>query len=152
MATSRKPSNPKKKNSKAEINVALVRAARAHRVAAAQLLSEVGLHPGQEALLMELWQGDGQTQAELAEALAVEPPTITKMLQRMESAGLVQRKPHPDDRRAQLVYLTARGKRLQQKVDRLWGQLATRAVSGLSDRQQATLRSMLGTITENLTA
>lgn len=139
-----------RKNSKSEINMALVRAARAHRAAAAQLLAEVGLHPGQEALLMELWQGDGQTQAELAEALAVEPPTITKMLQRMEAAGLVQRKPHPDDRRAQRVFLTARGKRLQQKVDRLLGQLATKSVAGLSDRQQATLRSMLNTVTENL--
>jgi DNA-binding MarR family transcriptional regulator len=101
---------------------------------------------------MELWQGDGRTQAELAEALAVEPPTITKMLQRMEVAGLVQRRPHPEDRRAQLVFLTARGKRLQQKVDRLWAQLASRAVAGMSDRQQSTLRSMLGTVTENLSA
>lgn len=141
-----------RKNSRNEINTALVRAARAHRAAAAQLLSEVGLHPGQEALLMELWQGDGRTQAELAESLAVEPPTITKMLQRMEAAGLVLRKPHPDDRRAQRVYVTARGKRLQQKVDRLWGQLASRSVAGMSDRQQATLRSMLGTVTENLSA
>jgi DNA-binding MarR family transcriptional regulator len=141
-----------RKNNRTEINSALVRAARAHRVAAAQLLGEVGLHPGQEALLMELWQDDGRTQAELAEALAVEPPTITKMLQRMEAAGLVQRKPHPDDRRAQRVFLTARGKRLQQKVDRLWSQLATRAVSGMSDRQQASFKSMLGTVTANLSA
>jgi DNA-binding MarR family transcriptional regulator len=141
-----------KKNSRTEINTALVRAARAHRVAAAQSLSEVGLHPGQEALLMELWKGDGRTQADLADALAVEPPTITKMLQRMEMAGLVQRKPHPEDRRAMRVYLTARGKRLQQKVDRLWAQLASKAVAGLSDRQQASLRSMLGTVTDNLTA
>jgi DNA-binding MarR family transcriptional regulator len=141
-----------RKSNRTEINTALVRAARAHRVAAAQLLGEVGLHPGQEVLLMELWQGDGRTQAELAEALAVEPPTITKMLQRMEAAGLVQRKPHPDDRRAQRVFLTARGKRLQQKVDRLWAQLATRAVAGMSDRQQATFKSMLGTVTDNLSA
>jgi DNA-binding MarR family transcriptional regulator len=144
------PGANSRKNSRTEINTALVRAARAHRVAAAQLLSEVGLHPGQEALLMELWRGDGQTQAELAEALAVEPPTITKMLQRMEAAGLVQRKPHPEDRRAQLVYLTARGKRLQQKVDKLWTQLANRAVAGLSARQQASLRTLLSTVTENL--
>jgi DNA-binding MarR family transcriptional regulator len=139
-----------RRNSKTEINTALVRAARAHRSAAAELLSQVGLHPGQEALLMELWRQDGCTQAELAEALAVEPPTITKMLQRMEAAGLVQRKPHPDDRRAQRVYVTARGKRLQQRVDRLWGQLAARSVAGLSDRQQAALRSLLGTVTDNL--
>lgn len=100
---------------------------------------------------MELWREDGRTQADLATALAVEPPTITKMLQRMEAAGLVTRKPHPEDRRAQRVYVTARGKRLQQKVDRLWAQLATRAVAGLSERQQASLRSMLETVTDNLT-
>jgi MarR family transcriptional regulator, organic hydroperoxide resistance regulator len=137
-------------NRKVDINTALIRAARAHRSAAASLLSEVGLHPGQEALLMELWQEDGRTQAELAEALAVEPPTVPKMLQRMEAAGLVEREPDADDRRAQRVYLTARGKRLRQRVDRLWAQLASMSVAGLSDRQQATLRTMLSRVTENL--
>lgn len=135
---------------KADINTALIRAARAHRSAAASLLSEVGLHPGQEALLMQLWEGDGRTQAELAEALAVEPPTVTKMLQRMESAGLVLRKPDPLDRRAQRVYLTAKGKRLRQRVDRLWAKLASQSVAGLSKSQQATLRTMLARVTDNL--
>jgi MarR family transcriptional regulator, organic hydroperoxide resistance regulator len=137
-------------NGKADINTALIRAARAHRSAAASLLSEVGLHPGQEALLMELWVSDGRTQAELAEALAVEPPTVTKMLQRMEAAGLVSRKPDALDRRAQRVHLTAKGKRLRQRVDRLWNQLASQSFDGLSERQQATLRTMLMRVTDNL--
>jgi DNA-binding MarR family transcriptional regulator len=137
-------------NRKSDINTALIRAARAHRSAAASLLGEVGLHPGQEALLMQLWEGDGRTQAELAEALAVEPPTVTKMLQRMEMAGLLVRKPDPDDGRAQRVYLTAKGKRLRQRVDRLWSKLASQSVDGLSPRQQATLRTMLARVTENL--
>lgn len=99
---------------------------------------------------MQLWQNDGQTQAQLAEQLAVEPPTVTKMLQRMESAGLVTRKPDKQDRRAQRVYLTAKGKRLRQRVDKLLNKLANQTIDGLSARQQATLRSMLDRITENL--
>ena len=79
-----------------DLNVKLMRVARAHRTMAASLLSQVGLHPGQEALLMELWDHDGRTQADLAESLGVEPPTVTKMLQRMENADLVDRRPDAD--------------------------------------------------------
>ncbi len=128
-----------------------MRVARAHRTLAASLLSQVGLHPGQEALLMELWDHDGRTQADLAASLGVEPPTVTKMLQRMEQGGLVDRRPDPTDRRAIRVHLSTRGKRLKGKVDALWVELQERTVAGLSDRQQATLRSLLSSLEANLT-
>ena len=118
---------------------------------AASLLSEVGLHPGQEALLMELWDQDGRTQANLAAALGVEPPTVTKMLQRMENAGLVDRRPDKTDRRAIRVHLTPKGRRLKGKVDKLWVELQDRTVEGLSDRQQSSLRSLLNSLESNLT-
>jgi DNA-binding MarR family transcriptional regulator len=133
-----------------DLNVRLMRVARAHRTMAASLLSPVGLHPGQEALLMELWEEDGRTQANLAEALGVEPPTVTKMLQRMENAGLVDRRPDRLDRRAIRVHLTAKGRRLKTKVDKLWAELEARTVAGLSDRQRATLRSLLNSLEANL--
>lgn len=129
-----------------------MRVARAHRTLAASLLSQVGLHPGQEALLMELWDHDGRTQADLAASLGVEPPTVTKMLQRMEQGGLVDRRPDPTDRRAIRVHLSAKGKRLKGKVDALWVELQERTVAGLSERQQATLRSLLTSLEANLTA
>jgi MarR family transcriptional regulator, organic hydroperoxide resistance regulator len=134
-----------------ELNVKLMRVARAHRTMAASLLSEVGLHPGQEALLMELWDQDGRTQANLAAALGVEPPTVTKMLQRMENAGLVDRRPDKNDRRAIRVHLTPKGRRLKSKVDKLWVELQDRTVEGLSDRQQSSLRSLLNSLETNLT-
>jgi DNA-binding MarR family transcriptional regulator len=133
-----------------DLNVRLMRVARAHRTMAATLLSQVGLHPGQEALLMELWEEDGRTQANLAEALGVEPPTVTKMLQRMEGADLVDRRPDRVDRRAIRVYLTPKGKRLKSRVDKLWVELEARTVEGLSERQQSTLRSLLSSMEGNL--
>ena len=133
-----------------DLNTKLMRVARAHRTLAASLLSQVGLHPGQEALLMELWDEDGRTQANLADSLGVEPPTVTKMLQRMENADLVDRRPDATDRRAVRVYLTPKGRRLKGRVDKLWAELETRTVVGLSDRQQGTLRSLLNSLEGNL--
>ncbi|MCD9625562.1 MarR family winged helix-turn-helix transcriptional regulator [Rhabdothermincola salaria] len=134
-----------------ELNNKLMRVARAHRTLAASLLTQVGLHPGQEALLMELWDEDGRTQANLAAALGVEPPTVTKMLQRMEASGLVDRRPDATDRRAIRVHLTPKGRKLKTKVDKLWTELQSRTVAGLSDRQQASLRSLLNSLEANLT-
>jgi MarR family transcriptional regulator, organic hydroperoxide resistance regulator len=134
----------------ADLNVKLMRVARAHRTMAASLLSQVGLHPGQEALLMELWDHDGRTQADLAESLGVEPPTVTKMLQRMEHADLVDRRPDATDRRAIRVHLTPKGRRLKGKVEKLWAELEHRTLDGLSDRQQSSLRSLLNTLEGNL--
>jgi DNA-binding MarR family transcriptional regulator len=133
-----------------DLNVKLMRVARAHRTLAASLLSEVGLHPGQEALLMELWDHDGRTQADLADSLGVEPPTVTKMLQRMEGADLVDRRPDATDRRAMRVYLTPKGRRLKGRVDKLWAELEARTVGELSDRQQSSLRSLLNALEGNL--
>lgn len=133
-----------------DLNVKLMRVARAHRTLAASLLSQVGLHPGQEALLMELWDHDGRTQADLAESLGVEPPTVTKMLQRMESSELVDRRPDATDRRAIRVYLTPKGRRLKGRVDKLWAELGSRTFDGLSDRQQSNLRSLLNAVEGNL--
>jgi MarR family transcriptional regulator, organic hydroperoxide resistance regulator len=135
---------------KGDLNVKLMRVARAHRTVAASLLAQVGLHPGQEALLMELWDHDGRTQADLAESLGVEPPTVTKMLQRMEHGDLVDRRPDATDRRAIRVYLTPKGRRLKGKVDKLWSELESRTLDGLSDRQQSSLRSLLNTLEGNL--
>lgn len=133
-----------------DLNVKLMRVARAHRTLAASLLSQVGLHPGQEALLMELWDHDGRTQADLAESLGVEPPTVTKMLQRMETSDLVDRRPDATDRRAIRVYLTPKGRRLKGRVDKIWAELGSRTFEGLSDRQQSSLRSLLNAVEGNL--
>jgi DNA-binding MarR family transcriptional regulator len=57
------------------------------------------------------------TQRELAERLGADPPYVTLMLDDLQQRGLVRRKPHPEDRRAKLVELTAAGRRAAAHAD-----------------------------------
>ena len=56
---------------------------RVHRQHAGALLHGLGLSPGQELLLMLLWDNEPRSQAELTRELAIEPPTTSKMLSRL---------------------------------------------------------------------
>ena len=69
--------------------------------------------PGQLPVLLELWNGDGLTQRELLDRLDIEQATMANTLARMQRDGLISRRRHPSDRRAQLVFLTQRGKALR---------------------------------------
>lgn len=73
-----------------------------------------GFAPGQFPVLLELWVGDGLTQRELLDRLDIEQATMANTLARMERDGLVTRRPHPRDRRAQQVFLTGRGRALRE--------------------------------------
>ncbi len=60
-----------------------------------------------------------QTQRQLAEHLTADPPYITVLVDDLETRGLVRRVPHPTDRRAKLVELTASGLAAAARADRL---------------------------------
>src|SRR5438034_4844479 len=62
------------------MSYAIFQLARAHRGCAAAMLREVDLHPGQELLLMHLFDRDGQTQAELVESVGLDHSTVSKSL------------------------------------------------------------------------
>jgi DNA-binding MarR family transcriptional regulator len=82
--------------------------ARAHRARLAVLLSPHGLHPGQDLLLLAIWQQPGMRPSALAAQLGVEPPTVTRMVQRLERGGMLERRPDPQDGRGQLIFPTPR--------------------------------------------
>jgi MarR family transcriptional regulator, organic hydroperoxide resistance regulator len=93
-----------------------VQLCRAHRATAQGLLAELGLHPGQEMVLMLLWHQDGQPQSQLVQRLGVAAATISKMLDRLEQAQFLERRPSSLDNRVSLVYLTPKGKQLEPQV------------------------------------
>ncbi len=76
----------------------------------------LGVTPGQFPILMTLWNEDGITQRELVERLEIEQATIANTLSRMVRDGLIERKPHPTDKRAQLLFLTDKAKSLEEQV------------------------------------
>src|SRR3954454_17096909 len=77
-----------------------------YRARTAALLAPLGLHPGQEALLLELARTGPMIQAELSEALGCEPPSVTLMSRNLEPAAHILRRPAPSDKRASIVELT----------------------------------------------
>ena len=109
-----------------------------------------GLYRGQTFVLRVLWEQEGLTQARLAERLDIKPATATKMLQRMEKAGLIDRKPDPSDQRLSRVYLTEKGRMLQLKIENLFKEMNVEVINGLSPEEQILLHHLLLKVRRNL--
>jgi MarR family transcriptional regulator, organic hydroperoxide resistance regulator len=128
----------------------LAKVCKAHRANVGALLAEYGLHVGQEMVLVELWQDDGLRGGELATRLGVEPPTVTKMLRRLERCGLVERSPDPSDARSFRVHLTDEGRALEEPVLRCWEQVEEKTLAGLNKAERRSFRNLLIRVRSNL--
>ena len=123
---------------------------RAHRSKVGELLAELGLHVGQEMVLIELWREDGLRGGDLAARLGVEPPTVTKMLRRLERCGLVSRRQDSEDARSFRVYLTEEGRALEEPVMRCWERVEEQTLAGMSDGERRTFHRLLTKVRANL--
>jgi MarR family transcriptional regulator, organic hydroperoxide resistance regulator len=132
------------------INVQMIQVMKLHRHIADNAFSKLGLYAGQEIILFKLWRHDGLTQSQLAEALFVEPPTINKMVQRMEACGLLERRPDVHDGRVSRVFLTDKGRQLEQRVRAIWDQLENALTQGLSDIELALMSRILRQMRGNM--
>lgn len=132
------------------VSNALIRATRLHMILARYLLQRVGLHPGQELLLMHLWDAGPQRQADLASEFGTDSASMTRTVQRLERAGFVRRRPDPSDGRATLVESTEAGTALRGRIEELWAELEAQTVGDLSQAQQGQLLLGLQQLEENL--
>ena len=121
-----------------------------HRQRAETLLNEIGLHAGQEMVLTGLWEHEGMTQTELAERVMIRPATVTSMLQRLERAGLVERKTDTKDQRISRVYSTEKGRNMEKAVQDMWRILEKESFGCLSTDEQLLLRQLLAKVFQNL--
>lgn len=87
--------------------------ARLFAAALTERIKPLGLSTGQFPILLQLWREEGLTQKQLVERLDLEQATIANTLTRMERDGLIQRKPHPLDGRAQCIHLTPKARALE---------------------------------------
>jgi MarR family transcriptional regulator, organic hydroperoxide resistance regulator len=111
----------------------------AHFAAAA---AELDLAPSQARALHELDLERPISMRELAERLKSDPSNVTGLIDRLETRGLVERRPHPSDRRIKGLALTAAGAKLRARLfERLYS--APPSVAALSERDQRVLRDVL---------
>ncbi|NEA39462.1 MarR family transcriptional regulator [Streptomyces sp. SID11385] len=115
----------------------VVRVARLHRVLAGQLLREVGLHVGQELVMLELWERGTLRQVDLAEILGADAATVTRTVRRLERAGFVRRAPSPTDRRSVLVEPTVASLGVRRRVEELWDVLESWLTEDLGEDEKA---------------
>ncbi|MCB1449521.1 MAG: MarR family winged helix-turn-helix transcriptional regulator [Nitratireductor sp.] len=135
---------------KASLTGKLIYTARLCRTARAELLLTHGLYAGQDILLKSLSEEDGQTMGSLATNLGVKPPTVTKMVTRMESQGLVRREGSQYDSRINHVFITPAGTALLGKVDDAWEAAELAAFTGLKDKDEKRLHKILDRVLSEL--
>ena len=128
----------------------LAQISRLHHYRAHSLLEKLGLYRGQPPVLFALWEQDGLTHGELAQRLQITPATITRMIQRMEKAGFVQRKPDGNDQRISRVYLTEIGRDIRSQLQAIWDQMEVESFSGFSPEELLVVRRILLQVRDNL--
>jgi DNA-binding MarR family transcriptional regulator len=95
------------------------------------------LTPQQFGLLAFLWHEDGLSQSELSARSQIDRTTMGGIVDRLEKEGLVARRPHPEDRRACQVFLTPRGKGLEDELCAVAGRVQAKVNAPLTAEELA---------------
>lgn len=132
------------------LNHAVVRLGRLHHQLAKQLLRRSGLFPGQELVMMHLWEHGPQRQIDLIRLLDSDAATMTRTVQRLERAGFVRRRPSPTDGRAVIIEPTPASQSLREQVEGLWPRLEQLTSDGFTEAERAAAIALLGKLEQNL--
>lgn len=115
-------------------------------------LKESGIPMTKEqwSVMAVLWENDGCAQQVLADATSRERAGITRLLDNLEKEGYVERRPDPNDRRSNLVFLTKKGKSIQQKVVSVLSETVSAITKDISDEDIRRMRETLSQINTNI--
>jgi len=100
------------------------------------VLEPLGLTHPQYLVMLALWERSPRRLRELADALYLEPATLSPLLKRLESAGLIERRRDPDDDRALAVSLTPAGVALRERALAVPGQVMDRLGVGIPELER----------------
>ena len=104
--------------------VFLIAALGAHaKVRFTEMLVPLGLQPPHFGVLRRLHDSEGCSQQSIADAMRLRRSVMVGLIDELESMGLVERRRHPADRRANALHLTSQGRHVLVRADRLAAQL-----------------------------
>jgi DNA-binding MarR family transcriptional regulator len=128
------------------------RAMRLHGRMLMRAMAAHGVHHGQAMCLRFLAGRDDLTQRDLARALHVSPPTVTKMVGSMERAGLVRRRPDAADARLVRVELTEAGRAQERVMYSVAGEFVDKSFGALSATERRDLARLLEKLADKFAA
>jgi DNA-binding MarR family transcriptional regulator len=140
----------KSKNQQSSISNLLVQICKHRRNKSNTLLSEAGIHGGQDILLYYLSIEDGQTVSALVEKMCIQHATISNMIDRMEANGMIKKEKDSLDKRTSRVYMTDKGNEAYKQVAKIWKIMEATATKGLTEKQEDSLRELLQLVLKNL--
>ena len=108
-----------------------------------------GQRPGQNRVMLMLHRYGSITQKELQEILQIQQGSLSELLSKMESSGLIERKRNPEDRRQVVISLTPEGKEVEHANHQLVARENMELFSSLSQEEQDELYRMLRVLLED---
>lgn len=111
---------------------------------------DMGLSSAQWRLLIRLFREGPVPQARLAECMEIEPISVSRLVDRMATAGWVERQKSPTDRRVHIVAPTPKALNTVAEIKKIADALYAEALAGLADDERAGLMAALRTVVNNL--
>lgn len=112
--------------------------------------AQFGITRAQWTVLARLERFEGLKQSELAEMLDLQPITLTRLLDRLCANGLIERRPDPNDRRANRLYLKPAARPLLERLGGLGEELMATALAGVDRAAVERMVAKLSSVKENL--
>ena|SRR5687768_5975558 len=135
-----------------EVLFQLTDVARALRTYVDQCVRRHGMTRAQWGVLLRLDRREGMTQAEMADALEIQPISLVRLIDRLCEQRLVERRPHPRDRRANRLYLTPKGRSTLERLAPLGREISGEVLAGFNDRELRQALQQLTRIKDNIRA
>jgi DNA-binding MarR family transcriptional regulator len=115
-----------------------------------EVLRPLELEPGEFALLRAVSASEGEAQNALAERLHISPSWMVTIVDELEQRGLLERRPHPRDRRVRNLHLTAVGKKLLKRAERNAQQFDQQVTGPLAEAELQQLLELLQRVATGL--
>ncbi len=112
--------------------------------------SGLGLSAAQWRLLVRVAKEEGVAQARLAELLEIEPISVSRLIDRMQEGGWIERRTDATDRRVRTIYPTAKAREAYAHIKSLAGEVYEEALAGMSMEARLALVAGLSTVIDNL--
>lgn len=109
----------------------------------------LGVTRAQWKVLFRLTRKPGLRQTELADMLEIEPITLSRIVDKLEEGGLVERRPDPTDRRAWRLHVTAEAQPLVAKLKGVADDMIAEAFAGIDPEDIETTRRVLAQVRDN---
>ena len=122
--------------------------AHALRKAFTRRAASVGVTGAQWKVLFKLTLKPGLRQTDLADLLDIEPITLTRIIDRLQEAGLVERTPDPTDRRAWRLHVTAKAQPVVGKLRAIADEMTAEAFAGIDPKDIEVTRKVLAQVRE----